>query len=156
MIFIKIGEGIMSFEFKNWKKFRNYMKEEDISIAKFEFKYYTCIFDIIYGIEQNVFFVGKKGTQISFPIYLDWYKASIGAIKSRKMFTDRFERINKYRNNLYHGNPGTSGWRQIIEDIEDILVQLNYNLEDAINNIDPEHKIINLKYQYSLSKKVKK
>ncbi len=46
----------MSFEFKNWKKFRNYMKEEDISIAKFEFTYYTCLFDIIYGIEQNVFF----------------------------------------------------------------------------------------------------
>ena len=67
----------MSFEFKNWKKFRNYMKEENISIAKFEFTYYTCLFDIIYGIEQNVFFVGKKGTQISFPIHLDWYKASI-------------------------------------------------------------------------------
>lgn len=78
------------------------------------------------------------------------YKGSeILALHSHAMFNARFERIRKYRNNLYHGNPGNRGWRQIINDIEDILVQLHYNLEDAINNIDPNHNIVSLRYQYN-------
>ena len=65
------------------------------------------------------------------------------------MFESKFNRINRYRNELYHGNPGTSGWRQIINDIENVLVHLGYNVEDAINNIDPNHSIISLQYKYS-------
>lgn len=67
---------------------------------------------------------------------------------TKNMFEASFKRINKYRNELYHGNPGSSGWRQIINDIENILVHLGYNVEDAINNIDPNHSIIRLQYTY--------
>lgn len=74
---------------------------------------------------------------------------TITPFTTREMFTSRFTRVNKYRNELYHGNPGTSSWRQIIDDIESILIQLNYNVEEAINNIDPNHSIINLKYKYN-------
>ncbi len=67
----------MGFEFKNWKKFRDQMKAESLDVAKFKFRYYECEFEIIYSIEQNVFFVAKIGAQIAFRIDLDWYKASV-------------------------------------------------------------------------------
>ena len=67
----------MSFSFKNWKKFREQMHNERITVAKFEFAYYQCRFDMVYSKEQNVFWVGKCGTQVAFPVYLDWYKASV-------------------------------------------------------------------------------
>jgi len=70
-------------------------------------------------------------------------------LTTRDMFMSRFNRINKYRNELYHGNPGTSGWGQVINDIEEILIQLGYNVEEAINNIDPNHTIISLRYVYN-------
>lgn len=69
-------------------------------------------------------------------------------LHTKAMFDARFERIRKYRNELYHNNPGTSGWQQIIKDIEEILVQLHYNVKDAVENIDPWHRIINLQYRY--------
>jgi len=67
----------MSYDFKNWKKFRDQMKNEKIQVAKFEFKYHDCVFDIVYSLEQNVFYAAKRGTQIAFSVYLDWYKASV-------------------------------------------------------------------------------
>lgn len=67
----------MAYEFKNWKTFRDQMKNENIQVAKFEFKYHECDFDIVYSLEQNVFYAAKKGTQIAFSVYLDWYKASV-------------------------------------------------------------------------------
>ena len=70
-------------------------------------------------------------------------------LTTKEMFLSRFKRINKYRNELYHGNPGTSSWRHIINDIENILVHLGYNIEEAINNIDPNHSIISLRYKYN-------
>ncbi len=100
---------------------------------------------VIYQRNWNDFLVLFNNTQ--------YKNNNISPLTTHAMFNARFERIRKYRNSLYHGNPGSSGWRQIIEDIEDILVQLNYNLEDAINNIDPKHNIITLKYQYSSSAK---
>ena len=44
--------------------------------------------------------------------------------------------------------PGHTGWKQVIRDIEDIMVQLQYNLSDTVNNIDPHHRIIVLQYNY--------
>ena len=78
------------------------------------------------------------------------YKTNtIAPFTTREMFNSKFERINNYRNELYHGNPGSSGWRQIIDDIENILVHLDYNVEKAINNIDPNHAVISLRYDYN-------
>lgn len=73
---------------------------------------------------------------------------TITPLHTKAMFDARFERIKQYRNKLFHGNPGSSGWQQIIYDIEEIMVQLHYNLKDAINNIDPHHKIIHLQHSY--------
>lgn len=73
---------------------------------------------------------------------------SIAPLHEKAMFVARFERIKQYRNKLFHGNPGSSGWQQIIYDIEDIMIQLHYNLYDTINNIDPHHRIIHLQYTY--------
>lgn len=67
----------MAYEFKNWKIFRDQMKNKNIQVAKFELKYHECEFDIVYSLEQNVFYAAKKGTQIAFSVYLDWYKASV-------------------------------------------------------------------------------
>jgi len=67
----------MGYEFKNWKIFRNQMKTKSIDVVKFEFTYHICNFEVVYSIEQNIFFVAKKGTQIAFSIYLDGYKSSV-------------------------------------------------------------------------------
>ena len=53
------------------------MKDENIQVARFEFKYHECDFDIVYSLEQNIFYAAKKGTQVAFSVYLDWYKASV-------------------------------------------------------------------------------
>jgi len=73
---------------------------------------------------------------------------TIVPLHTKVMFNARFERIRRYRNNLFHGNPGHTGWKQVIRDIEDIMVQLQYNLSDTVNNIDPHHRIIVLQYNY--------
>lgn len=67
----------MSFSFKNWKIFREQMDREEITVAKFDFEYYQCHFSMVYSKNQNVFWVGKRGTQVAFSIYLDWYHASV-------------------------------------------------------------------------------
>jgi len=77
------------------------------------------------------------------------YKGNtITPLHTKAMFDARFERIRVYRNSLFHGNPGHTGWRQVIRDIEEIMVQLQYNLSDTVNSIDPHHRIITLQYRY--------
>jgi len=69
----------------------------------------------------------------------------IGKNKFKKLF----EEIRKARNDNAHHKPFHKTRRrrhQIIEDIELILNHIGFNLNDAINNIDPTHKIIKLKY----------
>ncbi len=73
---------------------------------------------------------------------------TITPLHTKAMFDTRFERIRVYRNSLFHGNPGHTGWRQVIRDIEEIMVQLQYNLSDTVNSIDPHHRIITLQYSY--------
>lgn len=82
-----------------------------------------------------------------------YYKSNVlTQLTTHAMFDARFNRIRDYRNDLFHGNPGRSGWRSVIDDIEVIMAQLQYNLEDTVNNIDPHHRIVTLRYQYSLNK----
>ena len=72
--------------------------------------------------------------------------SKIGKRKFKEMFDD----IRKARNDNAHHKPlhNTRKRRhQIIAFIEIILVHIGFNLDDAINNIDPFHKIIILKYQ---------
>lgn len=69
-------------------------------------------------------------------------------IGKRKM-EQLLESIRKARNDNAHHKPFHKSRKrrhEIVEDIELILTHLNYNLYDAVNNIDPEHKIIRLKY----------
>ena len=59
------------------------------------------------------------------------------------------DEIRKARNDNAHHKPFHKTRRrrhQIIEDIELILTHIGFNLNDAINNIDPSHKIVKLKY----------
>ena len=59
------------------------------------------------------------------------------------------DEIRKARNDNAHHKPfhrTRKRRHQIIEDIELILIHIGFNLNDAINNIDPHHKIIILKY----------
>ncbi len=116
----------------------------------------TSTFDMFHSLMMNDIQVIYQRNWSDFSILfnnIQYKDNSITPLHTHAMFDARFKRIRKYRNSLYHGNPGSTGWKQIIQDIEDILVQLNYNVADAINNIDPEHKIITLKYEYSSSKK---
>ena len=64
-------------------------------------------------------------------------------------FERTFEEIRKARNDNAHHKPFHKTRKrrhQIIEDIELILIHIGFNLNDAINNIDSQHKIIKLKY----------
>jgi hypothetical protein len=67
----------------------------------------------------------------------------------KKSMTLMLESIRKSRNDNAHHKPFHSSRKrrhEIVDDIELILAHLRFNLEDAINNIDPQHKIIKLKY----------
>ena len=69
----------------------------------------------------------------------------IGRNKMKTML----EEIRKSRNDNAHHKPFHKTRKrrhQIIEDIELILTHIGFNLNDAINNIDPSHKIIKLIY----------
>ena len=53
---------------------------------------------------------------------------------------------------FYKGTTPTSGSKALtssdeLEDIELILIHIGFNLNDAINNIDSQHRIIKLKYK---------
>ena len=67
----------------------------------------------------------------------------------KRTFEKLFEDIRKVRNDNAHHKPfhRTRPRRhKIIEDVESILLHIGFNLKEAINNIDSEHKIIKLKY----------
>jgi len=69
----------------------------------------------------------------------------LGKNKMKTMLNE----IRKARNDNAHHKPlhkTRKRRHQIIEDIELILAHIGFNLHDAINNIDPSHKIIKLKY----------
>ncbi len=77
----------------------------------------------------------------------------IGYIIKRRpplTFKEMFDEIRKARNDNAHHKPLHSRRKrryEVIEFIEIILVHIGFNLNDAINNIDPFHRIIVLKYQ---------
>ncbi len=63
---------------------------------------------------------------------------------------DMLDEIRKARNDNAHHKPFHKTRKrrhQIIEDVELLLIHIGFNLNDAINNIDPSHKIITLKYK---------
>lgn len=67
----------------------------------------------------------------------------------KRKFESLFDEIRKARNDNAHHKPFHKTRKrrhQIIDDIELILIHIGFNLEDAINNIDPQHRIIKLKY----------
>ena len=71
----------------------------------------------------------------------------LSKIGKRSMET-MMESIRKARNDNAHHKPFHKSRKRrhmIVEDIELILAHLNFNLADAVNNIDPDHKIIKLK-----------
>ncbi len=72
----------------------------------------------------------------------------ISGIVIKQAFLQKFSKIRYARNAIFHSNPLKSKRSDLIESIELILIHLGYNLFDAVNNIDPEHKIIRLKYTY--------
>ena len=68
---------------------------------------------------------------------------------TKKIFTDKIGFLRNARNDIAHHKPidySRRGKRDLIEDMEIILRHLNFNIEDAINGIDPQHTIVSLKY----------
>lgn len=69
---------------------------------------------------------------------------------SKKQFNAKLTYIRNARNDIAHHKPinHSDGRRRkdLIEDIELILCHLGFNLNESINDIDPNHKIIQLKY----------
>lgn len=77
------------------------------------------------------------------------YKSQpIKAISIKSSFLQKIISIRHARNEIFHNNPIKINRSDLIGYIEIILLHLGYNLFDAVNNIDPEHKIIKLKYDY--------
>jgi len=64
------------FKFNNWKKFRNKIEYTGNKIVKFDLKYYTCNFRIMYSIAQNVFIIALQGTQKGFLLNLEYFKTN--------------------------------------------------------------------------------
>jgi hypothetical protein len=67
-------------------------------------------------------------------------------------FETKIERIRKARNDIAHHKPinytGSSKRKTLIGEVELLLCYMNFNLKDALNNIDSSHDIIpHLKYQ---------
>jgi hypothetical protein len=78
------------------------------------------------------------------------YKEHTLQTLSKKRFNAKLTHIRNARNDIAHHKPIThsDGRRRkdLIEDIELILCHLGFNLNESINDIDPNHKIIQLKY----------
>ena len=73
------------------------------------------------------------------------YLPKLGRNKMKTMLDE----IRKARNDNAHHKPFHKTRKRrhhIIEDVELILTHIGFNLHDAINNIDPSHRIIKLKY----------
>jgi len=76
----------------------------------------------------------------------------------KQRFKDIIEEIRKARNDIAHHKPMHRSRKRrykLIEDVEYILLHIGFNLEDAVNNIDPHHQIIKIGY-YENANKVKK
>lgn len=78
------------------------------------------------------------------------YKTHTLPTLDKKQFEAKLRHIRNARNDIAHHKPinHSSGRRRqdLIHDIELILCHLGFNLDDAVNNIDPTHNLINLKY----------
>ena len=78
------------------------------------------------------------------------YKGHTLPTLSKPQFEARLRHIRSARNDVSHHKPinhSVNRRRQdLIDDIELILCHLGFNLDDAINNIDPTHNIIQLQY----------
>lgn len=67
----------------------------------------------------------------------------------KNKFKTLLNEIRKARNDNAHHKPFHKTRKrrhEIIEDVELLLLHIGFNLENAINNIDPSHKIIKLKF----------
>lgn len=78
------------------------------------------------------------------------YKTHTLPTLSKQQFESRLRHIRTARNDVSHHKPinhsGNRRRQDLINDIELILCHLGFNLDDAINNIDPTHNIIQLRY----------
>ena len=78
------------------------------------------------------------------------YKGHTLELLSKKQFNSKLTHIRNARNDIAHHKPinHSDGRRRkdLIEDIELILCHLGFNLNEAVNDIDPNHQIIQLKY----------
>lgn len=67
----------------------------------------------------------------------------------KKAMMQMLESIRKSRNDNAHHKPFHSSRKrryEIVKDMETILAHLQFNFDDALNNIDPQHKIIKFIY----------
>ncbi|MBD3798662.1 Abi family protein [Sulfuricurvum sp.] len=67
----------------------------------------------------------------------------------RENFKTKFENIRDARNDISHHKPinySRRGRSDLIKDCEVLLSNLDFNLEAAVNGIDPNHQIIRLQY----------
>lgn len=78
------------------------------------------------------------------------YKTHTLPTLDKKQFEAKLKHIRSARNDIAHHKPinhaGSRRRQDLIHDIELILCHLGFNLDDAVNNIDPTHNLINLKY----------
>lgn len=78
------------------------------------------------------------------------YKAHTLSTLDKKRFEAKLRHIRNARNDIAHhkpiNHPTGRGRQDLIHDIEIILCHLGFNLDEAINNIDPNHTIIQLQY----------
>ncbi|MFA6137890.1 MAG: Abi family protein [Sulfurimonas sp.] len=73
----------------------------------------------------------------------------------KKKLIEMLHEIRKARNDNAHHKPLHKKRKQrskLIEDIESILLHIGFNLDEAINNIDPHHKIIKIGYYENINK----
>lgn len=78
------------------------------------------------------------------------YKTHTLPTLDKRQFEAKLRHIRNARNDIAHHKPINHSHNRrrqdLIHDIELILCHLGFNLDDAINNIDPNHNIIQLQY----------
>ena len=139
---------------KPLEKIKRYISDDSASFENmnsyeiFDYMVFGDLKDLYYDFWSDVshLFQTKnyKGHQLQ----------EIGRIRLREMLNA----IRKARNDIAHHKPLQKGRKKrykLIEDIEHILLHLGFNLDDAINNIDPQHKIIKIGF-YEKANKVSK
>jgi len=122
-------------------KVKRYISEDGISFD--DMNSYEIFDYVMFGDLKSLYY--DFWSDIGYLFNTKNYKGHKLQEIGKNRLRDMLDAIRKARNDIAHHKPLQKGRKKrykLIEDIEHILLHLGFNLDEAINNIDPQHKII--------------